>query len=178
MELPAYPGQKGALDHVPRRTAEPRLMARSGRALTGIFGAMLDKLLRTAPPPGKRLGTRRFDGDDVPGPAHRAIGGSADTVLATDRLQHGSRHLSEAGLLPPWRGRTSPGLIHELLAPIIESPSAVVTHQVGDDPVKGYVGEVGGRTVVAFEFLEGELKGTLATAFIANENQLRKWGLR
>ncbi|MGU3292538.1 putative T7SS-secreted protein [Williamsia sp. M5A3_1d] len=102
--------------------------------------------------------------------------GTADSVLSSDRLQHGTRHLTEAGLLPSWSGRTSPGLIRDLLTPILEHPSATFEHTLGGTRVRGFVGQLDDRAVALFVYEEGAMQGKLATSIVPSAAQWAKWG--
>jgi len=66
--------------------------------------------------------------------------GEGVTALTDNRLQHGTKHLTKAGLLPNWSGKTSPALIRSRLSPILENPRVTVDHELGGAPVKGLFG--------------------------------------
>lgn len=103
--------------------------------------------------------------------------GEAVSALTANRLQHGTRHLVTAGILPPWRGTSSPQLIKNALGPILERPSATFNHAVGGTAVKGFLGEVHGSRVAVMVYSEGPLAGQLATSVVPSPNQLIKWGV-
>lgn len=121
--------------------------------------------------------------------ARPAIGyaeGLGKSALTSDRLQHGTRHLEEAGILPSWSGKKSPKLIEEALTPILERPKATFDDTVGPptnrQPVKGFVGELkdgSGATkpVAVLVYKEGERQGKLATSYVPTPDQLQKWGV-
>ena len=104
--------------------------------------------------------------------------GEGVSALTPNRLQHGTRHLVDAGILPNWSGKNSPQLIRDLLAPILERPSATFDHILGDGTkVKGFLGDSGGQQIAVMIFKEGPYQGQLATAVVPSPNQLLKWGL-
>ncbi|HSR54183.1 MAG TPA: RHS repeat-associated core domain-containing protein [Acidobacteriota bacterium] len=103
--------------------------------------------------------------------------GKGISALTPNRLQHGTRHLTGAGLLPPWRGSSSPQIIRDTLAPILENPINTFSHNLRGTAARGFVGEIDGRRVVILVFSEGPFQGQLATAFVPTTNQLAQWGL-
>jgi RHS repeat-associated protein len=103
--------------------------------------------------------------------------GDGVSALTPQRLQHGTRHLVEAGVLPAWSGKKSPQLIHDALAPLLEHPTATFDHVLGGRAVKGFLGEVGSQNVAAMVFKEGPYQGQLATAVIPTPAQLLMWGI-
>jgi hypothetical protein len=114
------------------------------------------------------------------GSAERGAVGFADglgqTALAANRLQHGTRHLTEAGLLPAWSGRNSPAIIERALTPILERPIATFDHTLGGIAVKGFAGEVAETRVAVFVYKEGPYQGQLATSFVPSPSQWVNWG--
>jgi hypothetical protein len=104
--------------------------------------------------------------------------GFPESVLVADRLQHGTRHLSEAGLLRRWSGRLSPAIIRAILAPILEGPTETWQHRLGRDLVTGFGGVIGGTRVAVFVFVEGPHRGTLASSFVPSDDQWACWGCR
>jgi hypothetical protein len=118
--------------------------------------------------------------DDGLGQAPPAIGfapGEGVSALPLHRLQHGTEHLRQAGLLPNWRGSTSPQLIRDTLSPILENPTATFDNVLGGTRVKGFIGEIDGQQIAVQVFKEGPDQGHLATSVIPTPNQLVKWGL-
>lgn len=116
----------------------------------------------------------------APQTARPAIGfapGEGVTALTPGRLQHGTAHLTEAGVLPAWSGRNSPQLIRDTLSPILESPTATFDNTLGGTQVKGFIGTVNGQTVAVQVYAEGPLAGQLATSVIPTPNQLTKWSV-
>lgn len=101
--------------------------------------------------------------------------GEGESALTADRLQHGSRHLTDEGLLPQWKGKTSPQLVRDTLSPILENPIATFNHELGGTPVRGFIGEVGGSPVAVMVFRQGPNVGKLATSVVPSENQMLKW---
>jgi hypothetical protein len=93
-------------------------------------------------------------------------------------LQHGTRHLTEEGILPNWSGKNSPALIEQKLTPILEHPDATFDTFTGKDPAKGFLGEIDGQKVAVLVYKEGPNQGKLATSYVARPNQLRKWGVK
>jgi RHS repeat-associated protein len=109
----------------------------------------------------------------------QAIGfapGEGASALTASRLQHGTRHLTDAGLLPTWRGTTSPGIIRGSLGPVLERPMATFDHSLGGTAVRGFLGELNGQRIAVFVFKEGPLQGQLATSYVPSAAQLAKWG--
>lgn len=115
----------------------------------------------------------------VGGTPGRAIGlarGEAISAFADVRLQHASRHLTDAGLLPKWNKSTGEKF-KEIGVPILESPSKTFDHTLGGTPVKGFVGTVQGKTVVLFVFKSGSYQGQVATAVVPSSKQALAWGI-
>lgn len=103
--------------------------------------------------------------------------GEGVSALTPGRLQHGTAHLSEKGILPAWSGRNSPQLIRDTLSPILENPTATFNNTLGGTQVKGFIGTVNGQTVAVQIYAEGPLAGQLATSVVPTANQLAKWGV-
>ena len=104
--------------------------------------------------------------------------GEGKSALAPDRLQHGTRHLTEQGVLPNWRGKTSPDVIEEKLVPILEKPTATFDHTLrGGEDVKGFMGEIDGKRVAVMVYKSGDHAGHLATAVVPSPAQIAKWGV-
>lgn len=103
--------------------------------------------------------------------------GEGVSALTANRLQHGTAHLSKAGVLPPWSASKSPQMIRDSLSPVLERPTATFDHVLGGTRVKGFLGEVNGQQVAAFVFKEGPYQGQLASSVIPSANQLTKWGV-
>ncbi|HVX46633.1 MAG TPA: RHS repeat-associated core domain-containing protein [Mycobacteriales bacterium] len=104
--------------------------------------------------------------------------GEGATALTARRLQHGTAHLVEKGILPKWSGKQSPSLIRQALVPILEHPSATFDDVIrGQKSVKGFLGEVGGEPVVVMIYKDGKFAGELATSFVPKVSQLANWGL-
>jgi hypothetical protein len=99
------------------------------------------------------------------------------SALTPGRLQHGTAHLSEKGILPVWSGRNSPQLIRDTLSPILENPTATFNNTLGGTQVKGFIGSVNGQTVAVQIYAEGPSAGQLATSVVPTANQLTKWGV-
>ena len=111
----------------------------------------------------------------------KAVGfapGEAAKALTSGRIQHATRHLIDEGLLPAWKGTTSPTLIRQTLSHVLEQPlgtANAVTH--AGTRVKIFLGELSGRKVAVSIFKEGQYQGEIATAFVPTATQLAKWGL-
>jgi hypothetical protein len=113
--------------------------------------------------------------------AKPAIGyaeGFGESALTPQRLQHGTKHLTKAGLLPSWSGKNSPDIIKRELVPILERPTATFDHTLGDYRVRGFLGEIDGKEVAVFVFKEGPYAGELASSSQPSVNQLKMWGVR
>jgi hypothetical protein len=102
--------------------------------------------------------------------------GEGAGALTASRLQHGTRRLRDAGLLPAWRSSTSPQAIRGSLRPILERPLAAFDHSLSGTAVRGFLGELSGQRVAVFVFKEGPLQGRLAPSFVPSAAQLAKWG--
>lgn len=103
--------------------------------------------------------------------------GEGASVLVDERLQHGTRHLTDAGVLPPWRGRSSPQVIRDTLAPVLENPRVTADHVLGNgDRTRVFIGEVDGTTVAIHVFKDPPRAGQLATAVVPTPQQLANWG--
>jgi hypothetical protein len=125
---------------------------------------------RSTTPPARSVATNTV----------RPIGfapGEGVSALTPGRLQHGTRHLTDAGVLPAWSGTNSPQLIRNTLSPILENPTATFNNALGGTQVKGFIGTVNGQTVAVQVYAEGPLAGQLATAVVPTANQLTKWGV-
>ncbi len=113
-------------------------------------------------------------------PKKRPIGfapGEGASALTPNRLQNGTRHLTDAGLLPAWSGKNSPQIIRDLLGPILENPLATFDHTLtGGAQVKGFIGEIDGQIVAIMVYKDGPLKGQLATSIVPSPQQLANWG--
>ncbi len=103
--------------------------------------------------------------------------GLGHTALTPGRLQHGTKNLTKAGVLPAWSGKTSPGIIERAFTPILEHPTATFDHTLGGTRVRGFLGDINGRQVAAFVYKEGPYQGQLASSFVPSANQLKMWGL-
>ncbi|MEV6889400.1 DUF6531 domain-containing protein [Kribbella sp. NPDC051137] len=103
--------------------------------------------------------------------------GAGESALTPNRLQHGTKHLVKAGLLPTWSGKTSPEAIKRAFVPILEHPTATVDHQLGNHQVKGFLGDINGQRVAIFVYKDGPYAGQLASSSKPSENQLKKWGI-
>jgi len=117
----------------------------------------------------------------IPTPTARpAIGfapGEGASALTPGRLQHGTAHLTEKGVLPAWSGKNSPQLIRDTLSPILENPTATFNSTLGGTQVKGFIGTVNGQTVAVKVYAEGPSVGQLATSVVPTAKQLTKWGV-
>lgn len=103
--------------------------------------------------------------------------GEGVSALTANRLQHGTRHLTEAGALPAWRGKSSPDLIRRTLSTILERPTGTFDHTLrGGAPVKGFLGEIDGQQVALMVYKQGPYQGQLATSVAPTPSQLSKWG--
>ncbi|MFG1912403.1 DUF6531 domain-containing protein [Kribbella sp. NPDC048928] len=103
--------------------------------------------------------------------------GTGISALTPNRLQHGTKHLVTAGLLPQWSGKKSPEIIRRELVPILEHPDATVNHQLGDYQVKGFLGVIDSKLVAVFVYKDGPYAGQLASSSEPTLNQLKKWGI-
>ncbi|MDA8139246.1 MAG: hypothetical protein M0036_11400 [Desulfobacteraceae bacterium] len=100
------------------------------------------------------------------------------SAFTPDRLQHASRHLIDAGVLPNW-SKTTAQQFTELGSKILENPIATFDHVLkGGHAVKGFIGKMNGKDVAMMVFKEGPLQGKLATAVVPTAEQMTKWGVR
>jgi hypothetical protein len=102
--------------------------------------------------------------------------GYARSALDPARLQHASRHLIQAGLLPNWSNPTRHQFI-QLAEQILEHPSAAFDHRLGTTMARGFAGPLGNRLVVVFVFKQGALAGKVATAIVPSAQQRARWGI-
>lgn len=112
--------------------------------------------------------------------ANPAIGfaeGLGKTALTPGRLQHGTKNLTKAGVLPAWSGKNSPGIIERAFVPILERPTATFDHTLGGTGVRGFLGDIDGNQVALFVYKEGPYQGQLASSFVPSANQLKMWGV-
>jgi hypothetical protein len=103
--------------------------------------------------------------------------GLGQTALTPGRLQHGTKNLTKSGVLPPWSGKNSPGIIKQAFVPILEHPAATFDHTLGGTSVRGFLGEINGQQVAVFVYKEGPYKGQLASSSVPSANQLKMWGI-
>ncbi len=128
---------------------------------------------------------RHFDdagrhADEAADTAKPAIGfaeGLGETALTPGRLQHGTKNLTKAGILPNWSHTKSPEIIRKAFTPILEHPQATFEHKLGGTRVRGFLGEINGNRVAVFIYKEGPYQGELASSSVPSPNQLEKWGL-
>ena len=103
--------------------------------------------------------------------------GTARSAFTPNRLQHASRHLTDAGLLPNWSKATAEKFV-EIGSNILENPKATFDHVLkGGHKVKGFIGEVNGKKVAFMVFKDGPHKGQVATSVVPTAQQLAKWGV-
>lgn len=128
---------------------------------------------------GARQGDlRRVQGASVA--AKSAIGfaeGLGKSALTPNRLQHGTKNLTKAGVLPAWSGKNSPGIIERAFTPILEHPRATFDHSLGGTSVRGFLGDIDGTQVAVFVYKEGPYQGQVASSFVPSPNQLAIWGI-
>ena len=101
--------------------------------------------------------------------------GTALSALTPDRLQHASRHLTDAGILPNWSKKTGQQFV-ELATNILENPTNVFNHTLGGTQVRGFSGMVSDTDVVIFVFQEGPKAGKVATSMVPSPQQIINWG--
>jgi hypothetical protein len=98
-------------------------------------------------------------------------------ALTPGRLQHGTKNLTKAGVLPAWSGKRSPDIIKRAFVPILEHPTATVDHTLGGTRVKGFLAGIKGRQVAVLVYKEGQYQEELASSFVPSANQLKMWGV-
>lgn len=103
--------------------------------------------------------------------------GLGKTALTPGRLQHGTKNLTKAGVLPAWSGKNSPGIIERAFVPILERPTATFDHTLGGTRVRGFLGDIDGNQVAVFVYKEGPYQGQLASSYVPSPNQLKMWGV-
>ena len=102
--------------------------------------------------------------------------GTARAAFVAERLQHASRHLSDAGILGKWSNATGQRFM-EMGTRVLENPAATFDYVLkGGEPVKGFLGTVEGRHVAFFVYKYGERAGQIATAYAPSVDQLTRWG--
>lgn len=103
--------------------------------------------------------------------------GMGKSAFVAERLQHASRHLTESGLLPNWSKATAEAFV-QAGSKVLENPRMTFDAVLaGNSPVKGFVGELGGKTVVFLVYKDGDKAGQIATAFVPTVKQMNKWGI-
>jgi hypothetical protein len=103
--------------------------------------------------------------------------GTGRSALSDEgRLQHASRHLQEAGVLPGWKGKTSPELYRQKVAPILERPQATFDDTLGGVPTKVFTGQIDGHDVALHVFKQGKHQGQIGTGVVPQGQQRAKWG--
>jgi hypothetical protein len=102
--------------------------------------------------------------------------GTAESALTPNRLQHASRHLTDAGILPNWSKATGEQF-KQIGTQILENPIKTFDHVLGGTPVKGFLGNVNGQNVVMFVYKSGPYQGQIATSIVPSAAQAAKWGL-
>ena len=124
---------------------------------------------------GGRLGAR--EPEPPPHPIGFAPGEGVSALQNVPRLQHASRHLMDDGIIEgPWKGKTSPELVREKLAPILENPRGTYDDTLGQTRTKVFTGEVDGHNVAVHVYKEGKYQGEIGTAVQPQGHQLTKWG--
>lgn len=103
--------------------------------------------------------------------------GLGKSALTPNRLQHGTKNLTNAGVLPAWSGKNSPGIIVRAFTPILEHPKATFDHSLGGTSVRGFLGDIDGTQVAVFVYKEGPYQGQLASSLVPSANQLSMWGI-
>jgi hypothetical protein len=103
--------------------------------------------------------------------------GLGQSALTPGRMQHGTKNLTKAGVLPAWSGKNSPGIIERAFVPILEHPTATFDHTLGGTQVRGFLGAIDGNHVAVFVYKEGPYQGQLASSFVPSANQLKMWGV-
>ncbi len=156
-----------------------------GQTRVGAFNVVGEVLV--GPPEhitaGQRLGEAAPQADFVvatgvaANPAIGFAGGLGKTALTPGRLQHGTKNLTKAGVLPAWSGKNSPGIIERAFVPILERPTATFDHTLGGTRVRGFLGDIDGNQVALFVYKEGPYQGQLASSFVPSANQLKMWGV-
>ncbi len=86
--------------------------------------------------------------------------GTANSVFTPNRLQHGTRHLTEHQILGNFSKKDSPAIIEQKLTPILETPEAVFDAKSGPDPVKGFLGTIDGKHEPSWFSKRGRTKGS------------------
>lgn len=103
--------------------------------------------------------------------------GAGRSALSNEgRLQHASRHLQEAAVLPGWKGKTSPELYRQKLAPILERPQGPFDDSLGGVPTKVFTGQIDGHDVALHVFKQGKHRGQIGTGVVPQGHQRAKWG--
>lgn len=103
----------------------------------------------------------------------------ARRVLADDRLQHASRHLIKAGLLPAWNTTTTKGAFVSGMQSILTAPRLVldVVTKQGKEPARVFVGRFGGQDVAVFVYKQGGNIGKVMKAVVPKGYQRKLYGI-
>ena len=102
-------------------------------------------------------------GPPIPPSARKSLGSAADVTIGFSkgtgqflfhnmgRVNHASRHLTDARLLPNWSKSTYESF-KKMGQNILENPLKTFDHKLGEKIVKGFHGKVEGKDVVFFHF--------------------------
>ncbi len=166
------------------------LMGGNSNSVGGIIGQVMFAMIPMGPPGASAAsgiaraarGASWFSrgAQAAPKSASSAIGfaeGLGKTALTPGRLQHGTKNLTKAEVLPAWSGKESPGIIERAFVPILERPTATFNHELGGTRVRGFLGNIKDRHVAVFVYKEGPYQGQLASSFVPSPTQLKMWGL-
>jgi hypothetical protein len=84
--------------------------------------------------------------------------------------------LIDEGVLPAWKGKTSPERFRQKLAPILEKPRGAYDDDLGGIPTKVFTGQIDGHDVAIHVFKAGKYQGQIGTAVVPRGAQRSKWG--
>ncbi len=97
-------------------------------------------------------------------------------LSSVQRIQHASRHLTEAGVLPNWSKNTLQ-MAKQLYTQVLSNYSKTFDHTLGSEAVKGYYSKVNGNDIVVFIYKGGKYAGEIATSVVPTAKQMLNWGL-
>ena len=98
-------------------------------------------------------------------------GGDAKKALEnTNRNNHASRHLTDAGKLGAWSADTEEKF-KQIIEPILKSPFRSFFYNLRGEECKGYISS---SKITALVY---NGSGLIATTYVASAEQLKQWGL-
>jgi hypothetical protein len=102
--------------------------------------------------------------------------GLGESAFTPDRMQHASRHLIDAGLLP---SKGADVLLKQIGSKILENPLKTAGYLLRDGNAgKAFLGKYKGTYVVIVVYKEGKNATKVATSYVPSARQLALWGIK